>query len=110
MRRPKEKNNTTTPDPPPGSEPQVIPLEDHLDLHAFRPEEMGELIPEYLELCRQQGMLQVKLIHGKGTGALKARVRAILQRHPLVAGFADADPRGGGWGATRVYLSLEPKP
>ncbi|OPX19834.1 MAG: hypothetical protein BZ151_07235 [Desulfobacca sp. 4484_104] len=87
----------------------VLPIEDCLDLHTFRPAEIGELIPEYLELCQQHGLLEVKIIHGKGTGALKAGVRAILKRHPLVADFIDAEQRSGGWGATLVYLSSESK-
>ncbi|MBW1918171.1 MAG: Smr/MutS family protein [Deltaproteobacteria bacterium] len=107
MSRQKGKNKLTSPQPQPLPEPQVIPLEDRLDLHTFRPQDLGTLIPEYLELCHRRGLLEVKLIHGKGTGALKARVQAILKRHPLVAGFADADPRGGGWGATLVYLTSE---
>ena len=107
MRRQKGKNKLTPPPSQSLTEPQAIPLEDRLDLHTFRPQELGTLIPEYLEFCHQRGIYEVKLIHGKGTGALKARVRAILRRHPLVAGFADADPEGGGWGATQVYLTSE---
>jgi DNA-nicking Smr family endonuclease len=86
------------------SEPITIPITDWLDLHSFSPRDMGELIPEYLELCQAQGYKVIRLIHGKGTGVLKARVRAILQHHPLVAGFADAEPEAGGWGATRVLI------
>lgn len=104
MKPPKDKDEPVSKMTMPFSEPVVLPLEDRLDLHFFRPRDIGELIPEYLELCHKQRLGEVKLIHGKGTGALKARVRAILKRHPLVAGVADAEPEAGGWGATRVFL------
>lgn len=88
----------------PAPEPVLLPIDGRLDLHTFRPAEIAALIPDYLELCSQAGLSEIKLIHGKGTGALKAKVRAILKQHPLVAGFADTEPEAGGWGATRVYL------
>ena len=107
MRRPKSTNTPGDESHFPLSEPIVLPLENWLDLHTFRPDELGELIPEYLELCHRHRLWEVKLIHGKGTGVLRARVRSILKRHPLVVGFADTEPEAGGWGATKVYLKSE---
>jgi dsDNA-specific endonuclease/ATPase MutS2 len=46
----------------------------------------------------------VRIIHGKGTGFQRNRVRAILAADPLVAAVADAPPQAGGWGATLVDL------
>ncbi len=88
-------------------EPVEYPIDGVLDLHTFRPGDIGGLIPEYLEACRARGMLQARIIHGKGSGALREGVHALLARLPYVRHFALAGP-GGGWGATLV--DLEPPP
>ncbi len=86
------------------NEPIVIPIDGTLDLHTFRPAEVGELVPDYLAACRERGILQVRIIHGKGTGRLRERVHKILARMPEVASFRLAGEDGGGWGATIVTL------
>jgi DNA-nicking Smr family endonuclease len=45
-----------------------LPIEDVRDLHAFAPKEIVSVVEEYLWQCRQAGMQEVRLIHGKGTG------------------------------------------
>jgi dsDNA-specific endonuclease/ATPase MutS2 len=85
-------------------EPVVLPIADELDLHTFSPREVEPLLEDYLESCREHGIYQVKIIHGKGTGQLKARVRSLLSRNPLVLHLADAEADSGGWGATIVRL------
>ena len=82
------------------------PIDGTLDLHQFDPREVGSLVPEYLRACRAQGLLQVRIIHGKGTGALRRSVHAILEREPAVASFQLAGGRSG-WGATLVELTPE---
>ena len=77
-------------------------LGDELDLHTFRPSDVGDLVPDYLEEAAARGFREVRIIHGKGTGVLRTRVHAILERHPLVESFRLADR--GGWGATIVVL------
>ncbi len=84
--------------------PVEIEIGDTLDLHAFRPAEVGDLLPEYFRACLQRGIWEVRVIHGKGTGTLKRRVHAILKRDPRVASFMDAPSEAGGWGATLVTL------
>ncbi|MGH8016956.1 MAG: Smr/MutS family protein, partial [Opitutaceae bacterium] len=59
-------------------EPVEIPINGVLDLHTFRPAEVKDLVPGYLEECRARGILQVRLIHGKGTGTLRETVHALL--------------------------------
>jgi DNA-nicking Smr family endonuclease len=88
----------------PFKEPVRLPIEDVLDLHAFAPKEIPSVVEEYLELCRQAGMSEVRLIHGKGIGAQRAVVRRLLRTLPSVLSFADAPPLAGGWGATLVRL------
>ena len=81
-----------------------VPINGVLDLHMFRPADVGDLVPTYLEECRKRGILQVRIIHGKGIGALRETVHAILRRMPEVATFGLAPDYLGGWGATVVEL------
>lgn len=69
------------------SEPIELPIDGILDLHTFQPKEVKDLLPDYLAACREQGILQVRVIHGKGTGALRKTVHSILGRLPEVISF-----------------------
>lgn len=84
--------------------PMEFPIDGMLDLHTFDSADVGDLVPGYLEECRKKGILQVRIVHGKGTGAMRERVHAILGRIPWVASFRLAGEGGGGWGATIVFL------
>lgn len=81
-----------------------LPIDGTLDLHAFRPSEVGDLVPEWIGACLAAGLLDLRIVHGKGTGALARSVHAILARDPRVASFRTAGEDGGGWGATLVTL------
>ena len=85
-------------------EPVEMPIDGVLDLHTFQPREVKDLLPEYFAECRRRGIRQVRIIHGKGTGALRETVHAILRRLPEVEHFALAPPEAGGWGATLIAL------
>lgn len=85
-------------------DPIPLPIDGTLDLHAFRPAEVNELLIDYLNECRKAGILQVRIIHGKGTGSLRRLVHSRLERMEEVAGFRPGDERSGGWGATLVTL------
>ncbi len=84
--------------------PVELPIDGTLDLHTFDPAETKDLVREYLEECRARGILDVRIIHGKGTGALRETVHAVLSTIPFVASYRLADESGGGWGATLVSL------
>ena len=84
--------------------PLELPIDGTLDLHTFHPRDVKELVPDYLAECRERGILEVRIIHGKGTGALRRTVHSILSRLPDVASFGLAMEDGGGWGATLVTL------
>jgi DNA-nicking Smr family endonuclease len=84
--------------------PIEFPIDGVLDLHTFRPKEVRGLLDEYLAECRRRGILDLRVIHGKGTGALREMVHAHLKRHPLVESFSLAGSGAGGWGATLVRL------
>jgi len=87
-------------------EPDPIEFEitDELDLHTFRPAEVGELVPDYIELCLEKGITRVRIIHGKGIGTLRTTVHKILERDPRVLRFEQAGGTEGGWGATIAWL------
>jgi dsDNA-specific endonuclease/ATPase MutS2 len=92
---------------PEGDQPVAIPIEDALDLHSFAPGDILGVVRDYLEECAQRGLREVRLIHGRGTGTQRAAVRSLLRRLPRVAGFEDAPPERGGWGATVVFLRTD---
>jgi dsDNA-specific endonuclease/ATPase MutS2 len=75
-----------------------------LDLHMFRPRDVKDLVPDYLEACREKGILWVRIVHGKGTGALRRTVHSILEKIPEVVTYRLGREMEGGWGATVVEL------
>jgi len=87
-----------------GEEVVHVPIDGVLDLHPFHPRDTRTLIPDYLEECHKRGITAVRIIHGKGTGALRNSVHAQLKRNPLVVSFRLAGIDAGGWGATLVDL------
>ena len=93
----------TTPDP---EVPVSLPVTDALDLHAFHPRQIPEIVADYLDEAVARGFREVRLIHGKGIGFQRDRVRQILATHPRVEWFADAPVERGHWGATLVRLRL----
>jgi len=95
-------------DPPPGPVPVELPMDGVLDLHTFQPREIGGLIPGWLAACQERGLLELRIIHGKGIGNLRRTVHAILSRHPEVTRYSLAGPHYGGTGATIVHLRPSP--
>lgn len=81
-----------------------MPIDGILDLHTFRPGEVKDLVPEYLDACLKRGITEVRIIHGKGKGVLRRIVHAALDRHPAVVSYRQADEFSGSWGATFVTL------
>lgn len=89
---------------PPGEDAVPLPITGELDLHTFRPQDLGELIPAYLVECRLRGIHSVRIIHGKGTGTIRTTVHALLRRCPIVASVQMGDETSGSWGATWAHL------
>jgi dsDNA-specific endonuclease/ATPase MutS2 len=85
-------------------DPVELPVDGVLDLHAFSPKDVKDLVPEYIGECLRRGITELRIIHGKGTGTLKAVVLSLLEKDPRVAGYKDAGLGAGGWGATAVRL------
>jgi DNA-nicking Smr family endonuclease len=93
----------------PGDAPVELPMDGVLDLHTFRPRDLGGLIPGWLAACQERGLLELRIIHGKGIGNLQRSVHAILARHPEVARYGLASAHYGGSGATIVHLRPAPR-
>ena len=79
-----------------------MPLQ--LDLRGARAEEALAELDRYLNSAAVAGHDRVRVVHGKGTGALRTAVREALRGHPLVREQSPAGPAEGGDGATIVRL------
>jgi dsDNA-specific endonuclease/ATPase MutS2 len=91
-------------DDSPFPDPVTIAIREWIDLHYFRPAEIGQVVEAYLEAAVAAGFRQVRLIHGRGRGVQRGRVQRLLVRSPHVERFADAPGDEGGWGATIAWL------
>jgi DNA-nicking Smr family endonuclease len=85
-------------------EPVLLPIEDSIDLHPFAPRDIPSVVESYLEAAREAGLEEVRMIHGRGKGVQKERVRRVLARSEHVIHFEEATPDRGGFGATVVRL------
>lgn len=82
----------------------ALPIEGVLDLHTFQPCDVAAVVADYLALCQEKGILEVRVIHGKGIGNLRRTVHALLPRLSIVRSFSIAGEHYGGQGATLVHL------
>jgi DNA mismatch repair protein MutS2 len=85
--------------------PTGPPVSMELDLRGQRAEAALEQFENYLDGAFRAGLPFVRIIHGKGTGALRAAIREALAGHPLVRRFESASPQDGGEGVTVALLA-----
>jgi DNA mismatch repair protein MutS2 len=78
-----------------------------LDLRGQRVEETVDRLDKYLDDAFLAGMPFVRIIHGKGTGALRQAVREQLHGHPLVKSHRSGEDGEGGSGVTVAYLKVD---
>lgn len=79
-----------------------VPIEEVLDLHSFAPADIASVVEEYVRAAHAEGLREVRLVHGRGTGIQRGIVQAALEKHPLVESFSDAP--GSHLGATVATL------
>jgi len=84
-----------------------VPIDGTLDLHTFQPRELKTLLPDYFQACRDRGIYSVRVVHGKGTGALRRSVHALLDRMEGIESYRLGGMGEGSWGATLVVLKSE---
>ena len=75
-----------------------------IDLRGLTLDEAELAADQYLDSCVMCGLTEVSLIHGKGTGALRAGLQQYLRKHPHVAGFRIGAYGEGDAGVTVVTL------
>jgi DNA mismatch repair protein MutS2 len=75
-----------------------------LDLRGLRRDEALERLEQYLEDASLTGMPEARIVHGKGTGAIRQAVRETLRRSQFVSRFAPEPDASGGDGATQVWF------
>ena len=75
-----------------------------LDLRGARIDDALPKVEDYLDAAYLSGLPFVRIIHGKGTGALRNAVRDELRHHPLVSKYQSGTEKEGGDGVTVVNL------
>jgi DNA mismatch repair protein MutS2 len=84
------------------AEREETPLELHLI--GLRVDDALKKLEPFLNHASLDGVGEVRIVHGKGTGTLMRAVREYLDGHPLVESFRDGEPFEGGGGATMVKV------
>jgi DNA mismatch repair protein MutS2 len=77
-----------------------------IDVRGWRADDVVREIDQYLHDSYLHGQNTLRIIHGKGTGALRRAIREQLDEHPLVGSHQSEDPKQGGDGVTVVRLLL----
>jgi DNA mismatch repair protein MutS2 len=86
--------------------PSPRPVAAEILLLGQTTDEARDRVEKYLDDAFLAGLMSVRLIHGKGSGALRKTVRDLLAGHPLVESFRDGEPSEGGTGATVAALKV----
>lgn len=77
-----------------------------IDLHGLFADEARDALERAIADAIAAGHDRLRIVHGKGTGALRREVREFLKAHPKVRTFQYASPFDGGEGATVASLEV----
>ena len=94
----------SAPEPPAVRLPPLRAADAEIDVRGRRAEAAREHVRERIDAASMAGLERVRVIHGKGTGALRAAIREELARHPLVERVEPSPPEEGGEGSTVAHL------
>ncbi len=103
------KSDTETSSETPASPVKVqvdrprVPLS-ALDVRGYRAREAIDAVDRYIDQTALDDLNEIRILHGKGTGALSSAIQEFLQHHPLVKSFHFAEQRDGGTGVTIVDM------
>ena len=75
-----------------------------LDVRGFRAGEAIDAVDRYIDQTTLDDLNEIRILHGKGTGALSSAIQEFLQHHPLVKSSHFAEQRDGGTGVTIVEM------
>lgn len=78
-----------------------------LDLRGQRVEVALQALDRYVDAAYNAGLPFGRIIHGKGTGALRKAVREQLEGHKLIDRLETAHPNEGGDGVTVIHLARQ---
>lgn len=79
----------------------IIELSDTIDLHSFHPNDIKDILDEFLDIALTKRYKKVEIIHGKGKSVNKSIVQNYLKQDSRIINFFD---KPGNWGATVVIL------
>ena len=79
-------------------------IQDGIDLHGMTRDQASAVVVEFLEHCVTHGLRCVRIVHGKGLGILKAKLKKWLPQREEVLAFCQAPANDGGSGALLVLL------
>ncbi len=101
IKRGHKRTYEKSPDPivPKGQSPGL-----ELDLRGERVDEALKRLETYVDAAYMSGLPFARIIHGKGTGALKKAVRERVEHHPLISKVTEATPQEGGGGVTIIHM------
>jgi DNA-nicking Smr family endonuclease len=79
-------------------------IEGGLDLHGHTREQAAHAVAAFLEQCLARGKRCIRIVHGKGTGVLRTKLRKWLPQRDEVLAFCQAPVNEGGGGVLLVLL------
>ena len=82
-------------------------IQDGVDLHGLTRDQATVIVAEFLEQCLARGLRCVRIVHGKGLGILKARLRKWLPQREEVLAYCQAPVNDGGSGVLLVLLKTK---